>query len=316
MIGYGNVGRAFARLLASKHGEYPFRIVAIHTASQGTAYRLEGLGLEPQFGPPAGSIDEFLTKSAAEVVIEVTTLNPESGEPAITHVRSAFARGMHVVTANKGPVAFAFHQLDAEARRAGVEFRHEAVTMDGTPVYSLVRNSLPGIKVLGFTGTLTSTVQLILEGMRSGRTIDQGIAQARTLGLAEADPWFDIDGWDSACKAAALANVLMDARVNPHQVDRKGIGRLSPERLAEAEAKGKRVLLVSRAKRVDGDLRLRVRAEVLDRNDLLAAARGSTTGIIFETDLMGQVAVFSVNPGVEQTAYGVFADVVDIARSV
>lgn len=316
MIGYGNVGRAFARLLARKRGEYPFRIVAIHTASQGTAYDLAGLGLEVAFGPPAASIGEFLDRSAAEVVIEVTTLNPESGEPAITHIQSAFSRGMHVVTANKGPVAFAFHQLDAEAKRAGVEFRHEAVTMDGTPVYSLVRNSLPGVKVLGFKGTLTSTAQLVLEGLRAGKTIEQGIEQARVLGLAEADPWFDIDGWDSACKVAALANVLMDARVTPQQVDRKGIGRLTPERLAEVEAKGKRVVLVSRAKRVDGTLKLRVRAEVLDREEMLSSLRGSTTGIILNTDLMGDVAVFSVNPGVEQTAYGVFADVVDIARSL
>lgn len=316
MIGYGNVGRAFARLLASKRGEYPFRIVAIHTASRGTAYGLAGLGLEVAFGPPAASIGEFLDRSAAEVVIEVTRLNPESGEPAITHIRSAFSRGMHVVTANKGPVAFAFHQLAAEAKHAGVEFRHEAVTMDGTPVYSLVRNSLPGVKVLGFKGTLTSTAQLVLEGLRAGKTIEQGIEQARALGLAEADPWFDIDGWDSACKVAALANVLMDARVTPQQVDRKGIGRLTPERLAEVEAKGKRVVLVSRAKRVDGTLKLRVRAEVLDREEMLSSLRGSTTGIILNTDLMGDVAVFSVNPGVEQTAYGVFADVVDIARSL
>lgn len=316
MIGYGNVGRAFARLLASMRGEYPFRIVAIHTASQGTAYDLAGLGLEVAFGPPAASIGEFLDRSAAEVVIEVTTLNPESGEPAITHIRSAFSRGMHVVTANKGPVAFAFHQLAAEAKRAGVEFRHEAVTMDGTPVYSLVRNSLPGVKVLGFKGSLTSTAQLVLEGLRAGKTIEQGIEQARVLGLAEADPWFDIDGWDSACKLAALANVLMDARVTPQQVDRKGIGRLAPERLAEVEAKGKRVVLVSRARRVDGALKLRVRAEVLDREEMLSSLRGSTTGIILNTDLMGDVAVFSVNPGVEQTAYGVFADVVDIARSL
>jgi len=274
------------------------------------------MGRAPRFGAAAKSIEEFLDKAAAEVVIELTPLVPESGEPAISHIRAAFARGMHVVTANKGPVAFAFHELAAEAKSAGVEFRHEAVTMDGTPVYSLVRNSLPGIKVLGLTGTLTSTAQLILEVMRAGKTIEQGIEQARSLGLAEADPWFDINGWDSACKVAALANVLMDARVTPRLVDRKGIGRLTPDRLAEVEAKGKRVVLVSRAKRVDGMLRLRVRAEVLGRDHLLAAVRGSTTGIILDTDLMGQVAVFSVNPGVEQTAYGVFADVVDIARNL
>lgn len=316
LLGYGNVARAFAQLLEKKHSAYPFRIVGVHTATRGTAYHPEGAPVEPVFGPPSATVEEFLDRSAAEVVVELTTLNPESGEPAISNIRAAFARGMHVITANKGPVAFAYRDLSREAKMAGVEFRHEAVVMDGTPVFSLVRNSLPGVEVQGFAGTLTSTAQLILENMRQGKSLEQGIEQARLFGLAEADPWFDIDGWDSACKTAALANVLMDAGVTPQDVDRKGIGRMTPDRLADVESRGKRVVLVSRAKKVDGRLKLRVRAEVLDRDDLLAAARGSSTALVLETDLMGQVPVFSMNPTVEQTAYGVFADLVDIARSL
>lgn len=303
-------------MLESKRNEYPFRIVGVHTLSRGTAYDPAGLGIEPVFGSPAASVGEFLDRSAAELVIEATTLNPESGEPAISHIKAAFSRRIHVVTANKGPIAFAYGELAQAAKLAGVEFRHEAVVMDGTPVFSLVRNSLPGVKILGFEGTLTSTAQLILETMREGKTLEQGIEQARMRGLAEADPWFDVNGWDSACKAAALANVLMDAGLTPHQIDRKGIGRLTPEKLAETEAKGKRVVLVSRAKRINGGLKLRVRAEVLEADNLLAAARGSSTALLLDTDLMGQVAVFSVNPGVDQTAYGVFADLVDVARSL
>jgi homoserine dehydrogenase len=316
LLGYGNVARAFAQLLDRKHSAYPFRIVGIHTATRGTAYDPACVPQEPRFGPAAATVEEFLDRSAAEVVLELTTLNPESGQPAISHIRAAFARGMHVITANKGPVAFAYRELNREAKMAGVEFRHEAVVMDGTPVYSLVRNNLPGVKILGFAGTLTSTAQLVLETMREGKSLEQGIERARSFGLAEADPWFDIDGWDSACKTAALANVLMDAGVSPQDVDRKGIGRMTPDKLAEVESKGKRVVLVSRAKRLDGRLKLRVRAEVLDRDDLLASARGSSTAVLLDTDLMGQVAVFSMNPTVEQTAYGVFADLVDIARSL
>jgi len=316
LIGYGNVGRAFARLLERERGAYPFRIVGVQTERQGTAFDPAGLDVEPAFGVAAPSIGEFLDRAAAEVVMEITPLNPESGEPAISHIKEAFARGMHVVTANKGPIAFAYRELTAAAKRAGVEFRHEAVAMGGTPVFSLVRNNLPGVKILGFAGTLTSTTQLILETMREGKTLDQGIDLARLRGLAEADPWFDIDGWDSACKTAALANVFMDAGVTPQDVDRKGIGRMTPDKLAEIESKGKRVVLVSRAKRVDDALRLRVRAEVLPGDDILASAHGSSTALVLETDLMGQMAVLSVNPSVEQTAYGLFADLVDIARSL
>jgi homoserine dehydrogenase len=314
LIGYGNVARAFTRLLHERRSAYPFRVVAVHTANHGTAYAHLGLGEHPEFGPAAASIDEFLERAKAEVAIEITTLNPESGEPAISHIRAAFQRGLHVVTANKGPVAFAYHDLQDEARRAGVEFRHEAVTMDGTPVFNLVRNNLPGVTIEGFAGALNSTTKVIIEAIARGRTLEEGVAEAQRLGVAEADPWFDIDGWDSACKAAALANVLMDARTTPHEVDRKGIARLTPEKMAELAAKGKTVVLVSRARRVGGEVKLRVRAEVLDQRDLLAAASGTSNLLLLETDLMGQLGVFTVNPGVAQTAYGLFSDLVDIAR--
>ena len=119
LIGYGNVGRAFARLIERKRAAFPFRIVGAHTARHGTAYDPNGLAVEPTFGPAAASVDEFLSVARPEVVVELTPLNPESGEPAIAHIRAAFQRGIHVVTANKGPVAFAYAEL-AEGRPGAV----------------------------------------------------------------------------------------------------------------------------------------------------------------------------------------------------
>lgn len=316
LIGYGKVGRAFARLVEKKRSAYPFRITGVHTMRHGTAIDLRGAPVEPVFGPAAADIDAFLAASRADIAVEVTPLNPQTGEPAISHIRAAFARGMHVVTANKGPVAFAYAALREEARRAGLEFRFEAVTMDGTPVYNLVRNNLPGVTILGFAGALNSTTKVILELMLEGRTLEQGILEAQRRGVAEADPWFDIDGWDSAAKCAALANVLMDAQLTPQDVDRKGIGRQTPAKLIEIDRAGKKVVLVSRARRTEDGVRLRVRAEVLDKSDLLTAVSGTSNLLVLETDLMGRLGVFTIDPGLEQTAYGLFSDVVDIARSI
>jgi len=316
LIGFGNVGRAFARLLEKKKSVYPFRIVGAHTRSRGTAYDEKGLGDSPVFGAPAASAGEFLDRTRAEVAIEITTLNPDSGEPAIGHIREAFRRGIHVITANKGPIAFAYRDLMNEAKLAGVEFRHESVTMDGTPIYNLVRNTLPGLTVNGFAGALNSTSKIVLESMERGQTLEEGIAEAQRMGIAEADPWFDLDGWDSACKAAALANVLMDANITPVQVDRKGVGKLTPEKLADIRAKGKRVALISRARRTAGGIKLRVRAEVLEQSDMLASVRGTSNLLVLETDLMGEMGVFALQPGVDQTAYGLFTDLVDIAKTI
>lgn len=316
LIGYGNVGRAFAHLLREKHSVYPFRIVGIHTARHGTAYDSHGLSLDPQFGPSAAGVGEFLEKAGAAVAIELTTLNPASGEPAISHIRQAFKRGMHVITANKGPIAHAYDTLCNESKIAGVEFRFESTCMDGAPVFNMVRNNLPGVKVLGFTGVLNSTTKLVVEAMRRGLTMQEGIEEAQKLGVAEADASYDIDGWDSAAKTAALANVLMDAKVTPLAVDRRGIGQLTSKRIQEMAGKHKTIRLVSRAKVTGNSVRLRVRAEVLEETDILAAVHGTSNVLLLHTDLMGTVGTLSISPGVEQTAYGVFSDLVDIARSL
>jgi homoserine dehydrogenase len=316
LIGFGNVGKAFARLLESKRASYPFRIIAIHTARHGTAYSDRGLSAEPEFGPAAASVEEFLDRAQPEVAIELTTLNPADGEPAVTHIRASFARGAHVVTANKGPIAHAYAALCAEARLAGVEFRFESTCMDGAPVFNMVRNNLPGVKILGFTGVLNSTSKIVVAAMRRGLSMEEGIDEARRMGITEADAVYDIDGWDSAAKTAALANVLMDAQMTPHDVERKGIGRLTPERVLEAANARKTICLVSRAKLAPTGIKLRVRAEVLDETDVLASMQGTSNLLLLHTDLMGTVGTVSISPGVAQTAYGVFSDVVDIARTI
>lgn len=314
LIGFGSVGKSFANLLERKRGEFPFSITGIHTARHGTAYAAGGLTTEPEFGPAAKSVEEFLSRSGADVLVEITPLGPADGEPAISHIRAAFSLGMHAVTANKGPIAHAYRELRTEAARAGLQFRFESTVMDGASVFNLVRNTLPGVTINGFTGLLNSTANVAIAAMRSGKSLEEGIEEARRMGITEADPAFDIDGWDCAVKAAALANVLMDARVSPLEVDRRGIGRLTPERLHALSLNDKTVCLVTRGKRTTGGVRLRVRAEVLDRSDLLAAPAGSSNLLLLHTDLMGTVGTVSLHPGVEQTAYGLFSDLVEITQ--
>ena len=301
-------------MLEKQRKVYPFRIVAVHTLRHGSAFDQRGLPVEPEFGPRCGTIEEFLDRARPEMVVEITTLDPATGEPAISHIRAAFARTLHVVTANKGPIAHAYAALKEEARIAGVEFRFESVVMDGAPVFNLVRNNLPGCKILGFTGVVNSTTNVVIQALENGRTLAEGIEEAQRIGIAEADASYDIDGWDAAAKTAALANVLMNANVTPLDVNRRGIGRLTPEKITELKTQGKKVRLVARARLVKDEVKLRVRAEVLDDTDILASVRGTSNILVLETDLMGKVGTVELSPGVEQTAYGIFSDIVDIAK--
>ncbi len=316
LIGYGNVARSLTQLLRQKRRDHPFTITGIHTLRHGTAVDPNGLPGEPTFGPRLPSIDAFLDAARAEIAVELTTLDPSTGEPAISHIRAAFARGMHVVTANKGPIAHAYAALRDEAARAGLAFRFESAVMDGAPVFNLWRPCLPAVKVLGFTGVLNSTSKVVIETMERGGSFEDGLARARAMGITEADGAFDVEGWDSAAKTAALANVLMDARVTPQQVSTRGITRLTPERLQEMARQGKTVRLVSRGRSTKSGISLRVRAEVLERCDILAATPGTSNLILFHTDLMGTFGTISIEPGVEETAYGVFSDLVNVSRSV
>jgi homoserine dehydrogenase len=316
LIGFGNVGRALARLLRQKRREFPFIITGIHTLRHGTAVDPAGLPVEPTFGPRLPSVEAFLDAARAEIAVELTTLDPSTGEPAISHIRAAFARRMHVATANKGPIAHAYADLRDEAARAGLGFRFESAVMDGAPVFNLWHHCLPGVKVLGFTGVLNSTSKVVIEIMERGGSFEAGLYAARAMGITEADGAFDVEGWDSAAKTAALANVLMDARTTPQQVSTRGITRLTPERMQEMARQGKTVRLISRGRRTKAGVSLRVRAEVLDRSDVLATTPGTSNLILFHTDLMGTFGTVSIEPGVEETAYGVFSDLVNLSRGV
>ena len=288
----------------------------------GTAYDQRGLPLDPVWGPPIAAvdpeaaIDEFLNQARPEVVMEITPLEPETGEPAITYIRRCFLRHRHVITANKGPLAHAYADLNMEARRAGVEFRFESTVMDGSPIFNMTRNCLPGVTIHGFKGVLNSTTKVVINAMRDGKSMAEGIAEAQRLGIAETDASDDIDGWDSAAKVAALANVILDARTNPNEVDRMGIGHLTTTDMVALKSEGKTICLVCRGRRTAEGLKLSVKPEVLPETDLLATLRGTSNFLLFETDLMGEVGVISIEPGVEQTAYGLFSDLVDIARSI
>jgi homoserine dehydrogenase len=318
LLGFGSVGRAFSQLLHHKRKAFPFRIVGIHTARQGTVIDDRGLDRTPVFGPKAESLDAFLEAAKPEVLVEITTLNPATGEPAASHIRAAFRHGAHVVTANKGPIANCFAELHELAQQAGLEFRFESTVMDGAPIFNLYRYTLPGVRLTGFTGVLNSTCKLVVEAMREGLSFEDGVRRAQELGIAEADPSYDTEGWDSAAKAAALANVLMDARIRPSEIDTKGIGRLTTSRVLELKEKHKIVQLVARARRSvsDGKVKIRVRAEVLEETDILASVHGTSNLLLFHTDLMGTIGTVSLHPTPSQTAYGLFSDIVDIARTI
>jgi homoserine dehydrogenase len=318
LIGYGNVGRRFASLLdeqqdalATGYG-LSCRIVA-------TATRRHGSMAGGQPCADAFAAISHLAASDADlrVVVETTTLDIERGEPALSHVRAAIAAGCHVVTANKGPVAFAYHSLRDAAAAAGVRVLFEGAVMDGVPVFNMVRETMPCVRISGFEGVVNATTNHILTEMEHGALFADALAKMQADGIAEADPSLDIDGWDAAAKTAALANVLMDARMTPHDVARTGITAATGDLARRARARGQRIKLVASARRsADGTVNARVEPRELPGGHLLAGLDGGANALIIETDLLERIAICQLSSGLTQTAYALLTDLVAIARSL
>ena len=191
----------------------------------------------------------WLAAARADVLFEATSLNVETGQPAVDHIRAALEHGAHAITANKGPIVHAYRELRDLAAARGKRFLFESTVMDGVPIFSLF-DQLPAIHLQGFHGILNSTTNVILGEMEQGLTFDEALKKAQALGIAETDATHDIDGWDAAVKTAALITVLMDVPVRLEDIEREGIRDLTPQALRNARRDGWPFKLVCRAQRV------------------------------------------------------------------
>jgi len=332
-VGFGSVGRRFAELLAGPYRRalraagFEPSVTAIATGRHGLAVDPAGLPLgqclrrvrsdgslaQLHRGPRLADPLDLVCRAPADVVVEISPLDPRTGQPATRHVQAALERGLHVVTANKGPVAFARARLLALARRRGVRFLHEGAVMDGIPVFNLVERCLPGARVTGFRGVLNATTTRILARLEEGASLEGALAEARAAGIVEADPGFDLDGWDAAVKGCALAAALLGVRVLPDRVPRRGIRRLDPARVLRARRRGRRIRLVVEARRLGrGRAAVRVGPRELPIDNVLASA--PTDGVLLlQTDLAGELAIWQGRGGVDQTAYALLSDLLALA---
>jgi len=321
------VGRSLLRQLISKESElrrkYDIRWRLTGVASRRIGWIAESDGLNPiavlgghfpQFANPPHSLREWLERSKADVLFETSSLNAQTGQPAIEHLVAALEAGAHAITANKGPLVHDYQRLSALAKEKGKQFLFESTVMDGAPIFSLFPLGLPAAELRGFSGVLNSTTNVVLTEMEKGRSLDEAVKRAQAMGIAETDPSQDLDGWDAAVKVAALVNVLMGVPLRIEQVQRTGIRELSEEKIRSVRAAGMRYKLVCRAERRGDGVDARVGPELLLMSDPIAGLEGSSSAIRFELDVFG-ISLVEHNPGIEATGYGLLADFVRAAKS-
>src|SRR5215467_3898485 len=300
LLGYGHVAQAFLPLLAARSA-WLERNLGIRPVISGIGSRSHGLriyanGIDagvlaqsrvlPDLSKCAGehveTVEEFIQAGkvvGATLLIEVTTLNPQSGQPALNHIRSALQAGMDVITANKGPIAHAQAELQVMAQQHNAQLRFESTVMDGLPVFNLAQFTLQAAGIQSFRALLNVTSSLVLNMIEEGYAREEAIQRAQELGIAEADPWHDLDGWDAVMKTTILANTLLEGRLSPHMVKRVGIRDLAPDDIRAAALAGSPIRLVSYASREGGVLTAEVQPRNISTGDILQAGRGTSSVI-------------------------------------
>jgi homoserine dehydrogenase len=334
LVGFGNVGQALVRLLMRKEEQlrtdfgYTFKITGIATSRHGMAINPQGIDLNKALeiarrgsslewlstAPQPASILGFINAVPAGVLFENTPVNHHTGQPAADHLLAALEHGMHAITANKGPVVHAYDRLTQMAVKKGRRFLFESAVMDGAPIFSLFRGPLPAADLRGFEGILNSCTNLLLGLMEQGKSFEEAVDYAQSIGITETDPSADVDGWDAAIKVAALTTVLMGVPLKPAEIDRQGISGISPSMMEEARKAGQRWKLVCRAHRDGDQVSAKVAPERISPGSPLYSINGTSSYVQFELDVLPGLGIVENNPSPETTAYGLLADLLNALR--
>lgn len=330
LIGFGVVGQGLTEILRNKSKElvqagFRGELVAVATRSRGSLYHPDGLDPELLLAAiQRGHLDYYpdvyglyrnwdtltlIKQCNADVLVETSNTNLETAQPALDYCYAAIEHHMHVVLANKGPVAVAYAELQRRAKAAAVKLRFEATVMAGTPSIRLAMQALKGCEIREAQGILNGTTNFILTQMEGGLGYEEALAQAQALGYAEADPTADVEGWDAAGKVMILARALFNSTITLKDMEVQGISQISAADVRAAQEAGEKWKLIARVTPTSGSVRP-VRVAL---SNPLAAVSGAMNAITYSTDLLGDVTLVGAGAGRLQTGFGLLSDLLDIA---
>ena len=307
LVGLGNVGRRFLRLLIEhddtlreKYG-LAFSVycvvdssgVAVSDDGFDLAHLLEHKGCGLKLRELRG-FDEGLTLAVAldsvqcEILLEASPVDLNTGNPGLSNCRTALEHGLHLVLANKAPLALAQAELDRLAADVDVGILYSATFCGGLPVLNIVRRDMVCGKILGFRGIFNSTTNFILEEMLKGRSYADALSETQERGIAEADPSIDVGGWDTAAKLVIAANSIVDAMITLADVSVSGIEDVQLDWLDQCRREGSVLKLVATAERIDTEWRFQVEPTPMPIASFLGSCSGWEMAIEIQSDIYGK----------------------------
>jgi homoserine dehydrogenase len=334
LVGLGNLGRCFCDILAEKgpqlEADYGLRFMVVGAAdSRGSAYDKNGLDVAqisaikqaggtiasyPGVGDTNMSAANLVSGRDADVLCETSPVNLNQGaEPGLTHVRTALERGIHVVTPNKGPLALAYEELHELAERHSVQLRFDGTVAGGLPALYIGQRDLRGATVSRIEAVPNLATGYIMELLGDGLSWDAALERADEEGTLEADPSFDLDGWDAACKLVILVNAVMGIPTKLEGVDRTGITGVRSEDVRQARSEARVYKLLATAeRRPDGGVDLTVAPTLLPPDHFLSHLGPKQMGVVYYTDIYGTILAAIDEPTPIPSAATMLRDVLDI----
>jgi len=334
LVGLGNLGRRFCEILADKgaglRAQYGLDFVVVGAAdSRGAAYAPEGLELGemirlkldgrsiaeyPVVGRTGWDARDLVRSADADALLEASPVNlPLGAEPGLTCIRSALARGMNVVTPNKGPLVVAFRELHALAAEHGVQLRYDGTVAGGLPAVYIGTRDLRGADVAAIEAVPNLVTGDIMDLLTDGVGWEEALSRARAEGVLEADASWDLDGWDAAAKLAILANAVLGLSVGLDDIARIGIGALTPGDLSAARQYGLRYRLLAQARReAGGQYALSVAPVALGPEHPLGRLGRKQMGVVYTTDIYGTLTCIIDEPTPVPSSATMLRDLLDI----
>ncbi|MBD3353251.1 MAG: homoserine dehydrogenase [Candidatus Lokiarchaeota archaeon] len=252
---------------------------------------------------------EAIPDTKADIIIDATPVNPDTGEPALSHILKALKSKKHVVTSNKGPFYLAYENIKEIAEKNGVSFGFESTVGSAVPCLG-IRDSLAGNKIKKIVGVLNGTSNYILNRMTSeGISFNLALQEAQENGYAETDPTLDIEGYDAAGKLVILANHLLGWNKTIKDVKISGITKVNEDMISLAKKSHMEIKHLAVAK--DGELE--VSLKLIPENSALALG-GTLNGVYLDTELAGEIIITGRGAGGSEAAAGIISDVINISR--
>ena len=313
IAGLGTVGTGVLDIMA-KHGEMLTTRAGMPITVTAVSARTKGKDRGHDLSNFAWHDDPVALAKSADIDVFVELVGGDKGA-AKDAVEAAIAAGKHVVTANKALLAHHGVALAKAAEAKGVMLNFEAAVAGGIPVIRTLREGLAGNAVGKIFGILNGTCNYILTKMMDeGRSFSDVLAEAQKLGYAEADPTFDVGGFDTAHKLAVIAALAFGVEVNLAAIDIEGIERVTLEDIRNASEMGYKIKLLGVAVASEEGIEQRVHPTLVPKGAPVSDTDGVFNAVVVKGDFAGDLMLEGRGAGAHPTASAVLSDVVDIAR--